>query len=234
MTINEDIAATLQALAKHERDDYVMNTDLANETGLDPGPLSDAVGLLEDSGFAKVLVTIGTAPYGFSRATITPAGRFELERATRQAQDASGTSEPSIRPTPLPVGSPYGFTDEDWEFIERARRSPKLLVTIGHQFESDYFTSDRLLRVLREEFESALSQAVREIGVDLELDLVPLRGGYGGHLFNQIARSIIASDIAIFETSDLNPNVMIEMGVALTWGKRVHPIREVKAPEPPF
>lgn len=53
------------------------------------------------------------------------------------------------------------------------------------------------------------------------------------HLFNQIARDIIASDIAVFETSDLNSNVMIEMGVAPTWGTRVHPIRRHDAPPPP-
>ena len=57
--------------------------------------------------------------------------------------------------------------------------------------------------------------------------------GYGEHLFNRIARDIIAADIAIFDTSDKNPNVMIEMGVALTWGIRVIPIREEAAPDLP-
>ena len=43
----------------------------------------------------------------------------------------------------------------------------------------------------------------------------------------------LASDIAVVETSDLNSNVMIEMGVALTWGTRVPPIRRHDAPPPP-
>jgi predicted nucleotide-binding protein len=52
-------------------------------------------------------------------------------------------------------------------------------------------------------------------------------------LFNEIARDIISSDIAVFETSDLNPNVMLEMGVALTWDVRVLPIKKEGQPKPP-
>ena len=61
----------------------------------------------------------------------------------------------------------------------------------------------------------------------------PLAAGYGEHLFNEIARDIIASDIAVFETSDMNPNVMLELGVALTWGTRVLPIKHHSRPKPP-
>lgn len=60
-----------------------------------------------------------------------------------------------------------------------------------------------------------------------------LTAGYGEHLFNEIARDIISSDIAVFETSDLNPNVMLEMGVALTWGVRVLPIKLEQCEKPP-
>ena len=67
----------------------------------------------------------------------------------------------------------------------------------------------------------------------IELRFERLSGGYGEHLFNEIARNIIGADVAVFETSDLNPNVMIEMGVALTWGIRVLPIRRKDAPNPP-
>ncbi len=60
-----------------------------------------------------------------------------------------------------------------------------------------------------------------------------LAAGYGEHLFNEIARNIISADIAVFDTSDLNPNVMLEIGVALTWGVRVLPIKEEKCQKPP-
>ncbi|MDD1696306.1 MAG: hypothetical protein LUQ54_05355, partial [Methanoregula sp.] len=53
------------------------------------------------------------------------------------------------------------------------------------------------------------------------------------HLFNTIAANIIGSDVAIFDTSNNNPNVMIELGVSLTWGIRVLPIREQTSPDKP-
>ena len=82
-------------------------------------------------------------------------------------------------------------------------------------------------------FEHALAEVRPELRRDVQLDFRPLAAGYGGHLFNKIARDIIGSDIAVFETSNLNPNVMIEMGVALTWDVRVLPIRHLTAEPPP-
>jgi hypothetical protein len=69
--------------------------------------------------------------------------------------------------------------------------------------------------------------------IPVQLIFKPLEAGYGEHLFNEIARDIISSDIAVFDASDLNPNVMIEMGVALTWDVRVLPIKEHSCQKPP-
>ena len=73
----------------------------------------------------------------------------------------------------------------------------------------------------------------RRLGGPIKLKFAVLGAGYGEHLFNQIARDIISSDIAVFETSELNPNVMLEFGVALTWGVRVLPIKLKDQPKPP-
>ncbi len=54
--------------------------------------------------------------------------------------------------------------------------------------------------------------------IPVKLEFHPLATGYGEHLFNEICRDIISADIVVFDTSDLNPNVMREMGVVLTWG----------------
>jgi putative NIF3 family GTP cyclohydrolase 1 type 2 len=105
---------------------------------------------------------------------------------------------------------------------------------MGYQFESEYYDRD----ILVENIESYLKSAVEKSNLvstnpKITLEFQALAAGYGEHLFNDIARSIIASDIAIFETSDLNPNVMLEMGVALTWGVRVLPIKLEGQPKPP-
>jgi hypothetical protein len=71
------------------------------------------------------------------------------------------------------------------------------------------------------------------MGPPVTLKFKVLGAGYGEHLFNEIARDIISADIAVFDASDLNPNVMLEMGVALTWGVRVLPIKAAGRPSPP-
>jgi len=70
-------------------------------------------------------------------------------------------------------------------------------------------------------------------GQEIKVEFTALHAGYGEHLFNTIARDIISSDIAVFETSDLAPNVFIEIGVALTWGSRVFLIKKDGCPVPP-
>lgn len=71
------------------------------------------------------------------------------------------------------------------------------------------------------------------VGAKVELKFSALHAGYSEHLFNEIARDIISSDIAVFETSDMAPNVFIEIGVALTWGSRVFLIKNEKCSKPP-
>jgi hypothetical protein len=80
-------------------------------------------------------------------------------------------------------------------------------------------------------FQTAVNE-YNELWNSIILEFTFLRGDYGYHLFNRIARDIISSDIAVFDASDLNPNVMIEIGVALTWGTKVLIIREKDSLKP--
>jgi hypothetical protein len=203
---------------------------------MSPDRLNVAVSVLENSGYVKALRVMGTAPFDFHDVYITPRGRLELERAqadaeARQQEAREHAAVPQVRPSPTPVGSPFGFTSQDWEYIGREQRSRKLAVIFGYQWKSKHYDTEKLIDALTNQFQRAL--AASPAAEDLTLDFRLLKAGYGEHLFNRIARSIIAADIGVFETSDLNPNVMIEMGVALTWGTRVHPIREESTRRPP-
>ena len=96
------------------------------------------------------------------------------------------------------------------------------------------FKVDQLRTSVKVMFEQALNAVSgRPPNPPASLDFRMLQGGYGDHLFNEIARDILGADIAVFDTSDLNPNVMIELGVALTWGIRTLVIRDDTAPRPP-
>jgi hypothetical protein len=213
--------------------------EIEEGTRLPPARINDAVALLRLNDYLEGLDWFGTAPYDFGQIRVTPLGRFEHQRAKASAPVREGADRMAGRGLdrlPLPIGSPYGFTDQDWEYVTRERsKSDQVKVVLGYQFKSDWYDSDALVRNLTGHLELALATYNDKWHNDPRIQLVfkPLSAGYGEHLFNDIAREIISSDVAIFETSDANENVMIEMGVALTWGTRVLPIKQQGRVKPP-
>ncbi|CBE68765.1 protein of unknown function [Candidatus Methylomirabilis oxygeniifera] len=114
--IEEDAGLLLGALAEEPRDSYVSGGHLQQKTGLDPGRINDAIAILVDSGLAEWLQVMGTAPFDFGKAAITPRGRYEYQRAIEEKKIAAERQPPggmprttiaavagAIRP-PVPVG----------------------------------------------------------------------------------------------------------------------------------
>lgn len=238
-SVEETAQRILGYLSEAPRDDsgyaWVFSKKLQEATGLSPMEINDAVAILQEWGFVELLRYLGTAPFIFGQVAITPRGRYEWERMkSLQARKAQTIPSIPIRP-PTPVGSPYGFTDEDWEIVAEAKsKSGEIRIVLGHPFESEHFDADQLKINVEEMFRRALGDYLKRQGsIRVSLQFKALAAGYGEHLFNEIARDVISADIAVFDTSDLNPNVMIEMGVALTWGIRVLPIKNEKCPKPP-
>jgi hypothetical protein len=242
--IDSDVRIVLDALAKVPRDHALSGANLLSATGLDADRVNDAAALLVSSSNAEWTQTFGTAPFDFADISLTARGRYEQQRA-EAAEPARAEPAVSVAQTsplnatslaPVPIGSPFGFTDLDWEFVSRRRAEvDRLYVVLGHQFESTLYGSESLRDNVRKMFEQTVAQynGRRRLGGPIKLKFAALGAGYGEHLFNQIARDIISSDIAVFETSELNPNVMLEFGVALTWGVRVLPIKLKTCPKPP-
>jgi DNA-binding GntR family transcriptional regulator len=83
MSIKENIKKVLEALAKSKRDEmgeaWVSAAQLQKDTGLSPADLNDAVEILVSDGLVKWRRYLGTAPYKFAQATITPRGRLSLQ-----------------------------------------------------------------------------------------------------------------------------------------------------------
>lgn len=237
-TIEENARIILKTLAERPRAgvgaEEIPGDELAAITGLSPEEINDAVAILVDAGFVEWLQEMGTAPYLFSVVWITPRGRYEYERLMRQPPPGPREDAQMLRP-PSPIGSPYGFTPDDWEIVsERKGAHDVLYVVLGHQWESEYSDTGELRRNVEDMFLKAINAYNKLPGsLSVRLDFQALAAGYGEHLFNKIARDLIGADIAVFETSDLNPNVMLEMGVALTWGVRVLPIKLTGLPKPP-
>ena len=246
-TLEQTASNILRLLATIRADpnspDEIDGLTLQKITHLSVNDINDAFWLLKNSGYVDSVQYLETRDYNFTNLWITPRGRYEVERVSEiphdpikiDSLDQSAGPAPKIFLPPAPVGSPYGFTDEDWEFIAQQKSNEaQLVVVMGNQFSSSHYDADLLQRNVKEMFDVALSRYnASPNAMKAELSFRPLAAGYGEHLFNEIARDIIASDIAVFDTSDLNPNVMLELGVALTWGVRVLPIRLHSQPPPP-
>jgi len=192
-------------------------------TGLEPHDVNDAVSLLHDSGYVEWVQYLETVDYDFSNVWVTPAGRMEGERLSAifseplrleaKHQGMAGQPKVAVSLPPSPVGSPYGFSDEDWEHIAQVRsRTSELRVVLGYQFVSKHYDSEALQKNVGSMFELAVDAYNQSRGA---------------------LKTKLVYAIAVFETSDLNPNVMLELGVALTWGTRVLPIKHRNCPKPP-
>jgi hypothetical protein len=242
-TIQESLGIVLKALADYaDKDDTsgfieINGDNLKEITGLTPRQINDAVAILVENGYADTYSVMETGPYDFAGVWIAPRGRYELERAISAAsQKDDQLNQPNLSLPPVPVGSPFGFTELDWEIVsERKSKHDMLYVVLGYQFESDHYGSEELCSNIEAMFRQAVEEYNQRPTTQqtIQLEFRPLSAGYGEHLFNEIARDIIGADIAVFETSDQNPNVMIEMGVALTWGVRVLPVKVEGTDRPP-
>jgi hypothetical protein len=211
---------------------------LQDLTELTSSEINDAVAVLADLGFVEPFRALGTYPFTFYIVTLTSRGRYEYQRriieSTSKIEEVETPDRRNLIPR-TPVGSPFGFTDLDWDTAtKRTHDTSKLYVVFGYQFKSHYYETEKLKKNIYNMFQNAVIEYKKGPNpLDIQLEFINLAAGYGEHLFNKIAGDIISSDVAVFETSDLNPNVMIEMGVALTWDIRVLPIKREDRPKPP-
>ena len=232
--IKENAVKILTTLIEREVKE-AQGKQIEQMTGLSPEDINDAVDYLEDLGSVEVIKWLGTAPYNFGAITVNSRGRY-LYHEMKKRTDEVEKEKKLLPERPVnPVGSPYGFTDDDWEFVSLRREDRSTLnVVFGLQYKSEYYNTDQLISNIKKYFQKAVETYSEKPSKEkITLQFEKLTAGYGEHLFNTIARSIIGSDIAVFEVSDQNPNVMIELGVALTWGVRVLPLREKNSPKPP-
>lgn len=219
------------------QEDLLFDGDeISHWTGLNSVEINNAIDFLDDRGLLDRRNYLGTAPYNFGVVGLNSRGNYIYHELKEANEDKSEVTNNSIvAQQPLAAGSPFGFTDIDWEFVQtELSKNSTIKIVFGYQFKSQHYNSENLKLNLQNQFQTAIDKInAKQMTKGVSLNFKSLAAGYGEHLFNQIARDIISADIAVFETSDMNSNVMIEMGVALTWGKRVLPIKKEGQPTPP-
>ncbi len=113
--------------------------------------------------------------------------------------------------------------------VEDVNRDP-FTVFLGYQFKSNHYRS----AILRDMVINATKEAsgdLRAQNVSLRYDPVDQRKG--DHISCEICEKIQKSIICIFEVSDQNPNVMMELGMALGVGRKVLLLRHQNGKEIP-
>jgi hypothetical protein len=114
--------------------------------------------------------------------------------------------------------------------IMERRNDPSLRIVFGYQFSSDFYDTALLVSNL----EAALARAARELNetreqageVPITYHFKTLSASRSGSLFCDICMDIQSSDIAFFEVSNRNPNVMLEYGLAIGSNTILIPLRD--------
>src|SRR5437773_1233465 len=166
-TVAENAERVLGYLVEHHGEDVEPQV-LVDSISISPDDLNDAVTILEENGLVEWVRWLGTHPFAFGSVNSTPRGKYEYERlrTAREAQVASSALAPEttlspgvIRRPPTPIGSPYGFHEEDWEIVaDRHANQGTLYVVLGHQWSSPHFDS----ALLRENVQRMFDRTVTE------------------------------------------------------------------------
>lgn len=159
-SIQENATIILSTLATQTSDSSgrieIRGPKLQELTKRTPAEINDAVTILEESGYVELFCHIGTAPFVFGRVILLPRGKYEYERITEK-KAVSQTTEAEIFRPPVPVGSPYGFNDEDWETVAEVKGKPgQLHVVFGFQFELTHYDTEKLKQNVKEMFQNAV------------------------------------------------------------------------------
>jgi hypothetical protein len=117
-------------------------------TGLSPEDINDAVDYLVDLGSVAAIRALGTAPYTFGAIRVKSRGRYLYHEMKERTDEVEKEKEKKLLPErPVnPVGSPFGFTDDDWKFVsQRSVDKSTLNVVFGlHPHSAVYIYKDTI------------------------------------------------------------------------------------------
>jgi hypothetical protein len=182
--IEENATKILIALFENNPEKNLMfyGNDIAEMTQLEPNDINDAIEFLDERDLIERINYLGTKPYTFGTVNLNSRGSYiyhELQEADNET-DSENQKSDIVSNQPLAAGSPFGFTDLDWEYVQQERiKSNVLKVVIGYQFKSDYYDSEKLVENIQSEFISAIDKYNSKKGRHkVELNFKPLAAGY--------------------------------------------------------
>ena len=113
--------------------------------------VAQRVDYLESIGAIEVFKYMGTAPFDFGNVELKSRGRYIYNEITAEREAKEAKSQELSIPLPArplnPVGSPYGFTEDDWIAVSVQKEDAQTLyVVLGKQFQSNFYHADTFSR----------------------------------------------------------------------------------------
>ena len=138
----------LELMVKNDKEIF-ENTWLQEHSGLTPRDINDAIDYLENIGAIEVIKYLGTGPFNFGKVFLQSRGRYiynEIVAERKISKEKNREENVSIPIRPLnPIGSPYGFTENDWIRVSLQKEDAQgLYVVLGMQFESKFYDTETL------------------------------------------------------------------------------------------
>src|SRR5688572_6445331 len=123
MPVRQDAERVLRWLSSYKKSDddpaagryYPSGPMIATGTSLPPPRVNTAVRFLHERGYADAQWSANSSPFLFAYAGLTPGGLMAAE----ESLDGSTATESAA--VLAPAGSPYGFTEHDWQAVLEAR-----------------------------------------------------------------------------------------------------------------
>ncbi len=110
--------------------------------------------------------------------------------------------------------------------IEHARQDNRIRIVYGYDWKS---RSDNVALIYDEVME-VVTEVHKKHHFDITFDSL---GGKDGSIFCDICRQIQSADIAMFDVSTHNPNVILELGIAIGTGRYIFILRSRHHKRPP-
>ena len=103
-------------------------------------------------------------------------------------------------------------------FIQRYKSQNKILIVYGY----DWGYSSDTPALIYEFIERKINPLVKELNIELQFEKL---GGEEGSVYCGICQLIQKADIALFDITTNNLNVILELGLAIGSGAHVYPLR---------
>lgn len=92
--------------------------EFTDKLGLTPIEINNAIDYLDERGLIERFNWMGTSPFNFGGVYLNSRGNYLYHELKNTDKQKVNSLNQIISAQPLAAGSPFGFTDLDWEYVQ--------------------------------------------------------------------------------------------------------------------